>query len=273
MKKLLLTLLAVSMLLAGCRKSDNNEGQGSLSVKITDDPFNISYVESASVTITKVELRKAGDITGNPFIVLSEDSVTIDLLKLRNGITEDLVNLNIPAGDYDLVRLYIDRASLKIKGQPDMYHVKVPGGSQTGIKIFLGPALNVAGGLTAELLLDFDLSRSFVMRGNMQHSAGVNGFIFKPCIRAANNSTAGRIEGFVTDSSFLKIVNARVSLMKDTVVATSFTDTLGHYAFIGVPSGQYSMSAAMDLYDSVSVGGVNVLAANRTIQNFILTRK
>ena len=45
--------------------------------------------------------------------------------------------------------------------------MKVPSGEQTGIKVFIDPGIHVEGGISAELLLDFDLSKSFVMRGKM----------------------------------------------------------------------------------------------------------
>lgn len=273
MKKVFLIIFAAAfvLFLSACSKTDNETGR--LVIKVTDDPFNISYVESATVTITKVEIRKAGENEGSPFMVLWEDMVTLDLSKLRNGVTEELLSLDIPAGNYDLIRLYVDQASLKIKDQPSSYEVKVPSGKQTGIKIFISPGLIVEGGLTSELLLDFDLSRSFVMRGNLKHSAGVNGFIFKPCIRATNISTAGRIEGLVTDTAKVKIVNAKVWVKQDTVMATSFTDTLGHYAFIGIPAGTYSIFANKENYDTVGYGGIKVIEGNRTIQNFALHKK
>jgi len=271
MKKVFFISLTAALILAGCTKSV--EGPGNLVVKITDDPFNISYIESATITITKVEIRKSGDYSDSSFILLSEDSVTLDLLQLRNGVTAELLNLQIPQGNYDLIRLYVDQASLKIKDQPVAYNVKVPSGKQTGIKIFISPSIGVDGGLTSELLLDFDLSRSFVMRGNLDHSAGVNGFIFKPCIRATNNSTAGRIEGMVKDTSDLNVANAKIWIEQDTVISTAFADTLGHYAFLGIPAGTYSVFATAENYDTVSYSGINVVAGNRTIQNFILTKK
>jgi hypothetical protein len=111
------------------------------------------------------------------------------------------------------------------------------------------------------------------MRGNMAHSAGVNGFIFKPCIRAINNSTCGRIEGIVTDTSKVIIADAKIWVKQDTIMATAFTDTTGHYAFIGVPSGTYSMFATKENYDTVSFSDIKVVSGNRTLQNFILTKK
>jgi hypothetical protein len=258
--------------MSGCTKTRDVQGTGKLVVKLTDDPFNITYVESATVTITKIEVRKTDQNDSNPFMVVSDDTLTLDLMKLRNGITEDLPAIDLPAGSYDLIRLYVEEAGLKIKGQPGDYNVKVPSGKQTGIKVFITPAIHVEGGLTSELLLDFDLARSFVMRGNMTHSAGVNGFIFKPCIRATNNSTAGRIEGLVSDTLKVKIKEAKLWVKKDTVMATAYADTLGHYAFIGIPAGTYSVFATKTGYDTVSYTGVKVIEANRTILNFILPK-
>ncbi len=275
MRKIFVIAAAATFILMGCTKNvdNNNNLPGRLVVKLTDDPFNISFVQSATVTIYKIEVRKAGDTLGNPFVVVSEDTLKLDLLQLRNGVTTSLPAIELPQGSYDLVRLYVSEAGLKLKDQPGDFKVKVPSGKQTGIKIFISPALRVDGGLTSELLLDFDLSKSFVMRGNLSHSAGVNGFIFKPCIRAVNNSTAGIIEGMVTDILKVKIKNAKLWVKKDTVLATAYTDTLGHYSFIGVPAGSYSVFATKETYDTVSFTGVKVVEANRTVLNFILPKK
>jgi Domain of unknown function (DUF4382)/Carboxypeptidase regulatory-like domain len=276
MKKSLLIIFATTLILSACSKTGDQSNllnSGKIIIKVTDDPFNMNYVESATVTITKIEIRKAGGDDSIPFIVLSNDSVTLDLTHLRNGITQTLLNLEIPQGKYDLIRLYVDRAGLKIKDQPTAFNLKVPSGKQTGIKLFIIPSLTVEGGLTSELVLDFDLSRSFVMRGNMNHSAGINGFIFKPCIRVSNISTSGRIVGMVSDTSKVNVVNAKIWVMQDTILSTSFSDTLGNYAFIGVPAGIYSVFATKENYDTVKYSGIQVTSGNLTIQNFILTKK
>lgn len=276
MKRTAIILLAGAFLLGlgACNGIFNNsgDGDGRVVIKITDDPFDISNIESATVTITKVEIKKRGDgiSDGNPFMTLSEDTVTIDLIDLRNGVTETLLDLDIPAGEYDMIRLYVDNAGLKLKENDAPYGVKVPSGSQTGIKIHIYPYLVVSDGLTAELLLDIDLSRSFVLRGNMHNN---NGFIFKPVIRAANMTTAGRIEGMVKDTSDVKVKEATVWIEQDTVVATAYADTLGYYAIIGIPAGTYSISATKEGYDTVRFDGVNIVAGNKTIRNFELTKK
>lgn len=269
MKKTLFILMTAVIIFSGCKRTD--ELPGKLVVNVTDDPFRMNYVEYASVTVTRIEIRKAGHNDSNPFVTLSEDTVTFNLLKLRNGIKKELINLDIPEGSYDMIRLYVEEATMKLKDRAEVFTVKVPSGRQTGIKIFIRPVLHVSGGLTSELLLDFDLARSFLMRGNMSHPSGINGFIFKPVIRATNTSTSGRIAGFVTDTGHAKLVNAEVWIARDTVIATSFTDSIGHYAFIGVPAGTYAVFATKDDYDTVSNPAVKVIEANRTIQDFELT--
>ena len=272
-KKAILLLTAALILIAGaCNEIRNGNDTGRVILKVTDAPFDISNIESALVTITKVELKKEGDgiSDGYQYITLSEDTVTLDLIDLRNGVAETLLDMEIPAGRYDMVRLYIDEAGLKLKDSEEIHRVKVPGGSQTGIKIFLRPALEVAEGSLEEVLLDIDLSRSFILRGNPAHN---NGFIFKPVVRAANMAKAGCVRGLVTDTAGLKINEASVWIEQDTVLATAFTDTLGYYAIMGVPAGAWSVSATREGYDTVRFDGVNIIAGNKTIQNFELTKK
>ena len=268
MKKLLFVILSAALLMSGCNKTETG-GPGRLSVRITDDPLNISSVKSAEVTISKIEIRKAGANEGDPFLELPINPVPIDIFKLRNGITEELVNLVVPQGDYDLVRLFVDEANLTLKDPDKTFNLKVPSGEQTGIKVFINPVIHVEGGISAELLLDFDLSKSFVMRG---HNAQ-NGFIFKPVIRATNSSTEGRIEGVVTDNSQdeVGIKDATVSLQKDAEdPVTTLTDESGHYVFVGVLAGTYSMSATKDNYVAASAESVVVIPGNKTTQDFVL---
>jgi hypothetical protein len=84
---------------------------------------------------------------------------------------------------------------------------------------------------------------------------------------------AGCVRGFVTDTAGVKITEASVWIEKDTVLATAFTDTLGFYAIIGIPAGEYSVSATKEGYDTVSFDGVDIIAGNKTPLDFELTKK
>jgi len=259
---------------SGCQDVINdqgNDGQGRLLIKLTDAPFPIDMIDSATVYISKVEVRKFsdGEQEGYPFITVLEEPVEFNLLDLRNGVMADLVNLEIEAGSYDLIRLYVEDASLKVK-EGEKYSIKVPSGQQTGIKIFMEPALEVVGGLTTDVLLDFSVEKSFILKGNYKTPAGIKGFNFKPVIRAVNMTTTGTIEGVVDYSDTLqKDVSVWIEL--DTVITSAFTDTVGYYAMPGIPAGFYTVSAAKEGFDTIAVEGVEIVAGNLTVQNFTLT--
>ncbi len=268
---LIMTAVLVA-LIPSCQKAENTSGMGRLVIKVTDAPFPMDLIESATITISKVEIRKVGDgePDGNPFMLLTDEPETFNLLELRNGVVADLLDMEIPAGEYDMIRLYVSDAGLKLITGIE-FNIKVPSGSQTGLKLLVEPSLVISEGLTEELLIDFDLSRSFVLQGNPFTPAGIRGFILKPVIRVVNISTAGRVEGVVTDKSAAKLKDAAVWLKKDTIITTAYTDSLGKYAIIGVPEGTYSLFATKSGYDTVAYEGVKVYKGNKTVKNFELT--
>ena len=271
-RNILLTLGLIAVVLIGfnsCSKRDLSTGTGTLKVSVTDAPFPIASIDEASVTISKVEVRQKDHEGGSPFITLLEDTLSLNLLNLRNGITSELVEMDIPAGSYDLIRLYVDNASITVNGVT--FNLKVPSGAQTGIKVFIDPAIQVEGGLTSDLLLDFNLRRSFVLKGNMNMPAGIKGFNFKPVIRAVNQSTTGTVQGTVSDTSAVMLENAEVWISADTTIATAYTDSVGFYALPGIPAGTYTLYATMENYDTVMKSDVEVSPANKTVVDFELT--
>jgi len=260
-KFLAFTAVLCLLLINGCKDETSDMSKGTIVISLTDAPFNYELLEEANVTINKIELRKKSR-EGSSFIVLSENEMNVNLVDLQNGITKELVNLEVAAGDYDLLRLYITKSSVRLKEGAE-FDLKVPSSMQSGLKVFVNPDLSVTGGLTTELLLDFDVSKSFVPKGNIKLSS-FNGFNFKPVIRAVNQSLAGRIEGIVTDSNNVEIPKAMVWVEKDTVVSSTLSDEDGFYALVGLPTGQYILYSTKDGYDTLIVEAVNVDVANKT---------
>jgi len=268
-RNLLYSFLGAGLLIfGGCQVTE--ESHGTLKVSITDAPFPIEIIEEANVTITKVEVRMKSDTSDATFTTLMEESRDINLLDLRNGVVSELLEMEMPAGTYDLIRVYVENASLKII-DGETYEVKVPSGSQTGIKIFIQPELRIEGGLTSEVLLDFNLEKSFVVRGNPMTPAGIKGFNFKPVIRAVNNSTAGSVEGMVSDTASAVLANAAVWIAQDSTIASAFTDSTGYYAIPGIPEGFYSLYSSKENYDTVMYENVEIVAGNRIDMDFVLT--
>jgi len=279
MKKVSLLLGIVPILgilfSTGCQKISNDQTgdeQGRLVIKLTDAPFPINMIDAATVNIVKVEIRKKseGEELGYPYITLTEEPMEFNLLDLRNGITAELVDLEVDSGNYDLIRLYVDEASLTVK-EGDTYSLKVPSGAQTGIKVFIEPDLHVEGGLTTDVLLDFSIDKSFILKGNTKSPAGIKGFNFKPVIRAVNITTAGTVEGLVTDPASVLLEEASVWIIQDSDTITSASTVEGYYAMPGIPAGFYTVEATKEGFDTVTVEGVEMVAGNITVQDFTLT--
>jgi len=275
----------VIVFFAGCTDMDNYNDQqkqldsdqlGHLVIKLTDAPFPFEMIEAATVNIVKVEIRKVCECDEDEYpyieLPLPDDSNGFNLLELRNGVTADLVEMGIEPGNYDLIRLYVDEAVLKVKDGDD-YKVKVPSGQQTGIKIFMEPALKVVSELTTEVVLDFNLEKSFVLKGNANTPAGIKGFNFKPVVKAVNNTTEGTLAGEVFDAdtdALLPGVSVWIE-QDETEIASASTDEQGYYAIPGITAGFYDVIAALDGFYNDTVEGVEIVEGNLTVQDLALT--
>ena len=273
----------VIMAFVSCSDQDDvHSGTGRLSVQLTDAPFPHNLVAEANVTVFKVDARnKVGADTdvetdaenGSPFVVLMEQEIQVNLLELTNGVTKTLVDVDVPVGTYDLVRVYVKGINVVLT-DGRVYDLKVPSGEQTGIKVFIKPGLTVAGGLSSDLLLDFDVSKSFVAKGNSKDVAGITGFNFKPVIKASNLSTSGSLIGTVTtlqNDTSLGLEGAQISVFAaDTLNTTTFTDATGSYMVMGLMEGNYDVSVELEGYTSETASDVEIVAANKTEQRFEL---
>lgn len=263
----LLLALVLGLSLYSCNEKSTSaiEGTGVLRVMATDAPFNFDLIQSAEITVGEVLARKQSGTK----ISLSDKEMTLDLLKLRNGLVETLADVEIPAGSYDEILLIIRSASVDMKDGRH-FDLTVPSGAQSGLKIFVNPDIVIASGISTDVLLDFDLSQSFVPQGTADH---ITGFNFKPVIRAANLTTAGSISGDVAS-----IVNdenlsgAVVTVMKGTeVIATAVTDDNGYFKVIGLPEGTYDVTAEKTGFNQMKIDSMNVTGGNEVTTQFILT--
>ncbi|SHJ06135.1 Carboxypeptidase regulatory-like domain-containing protein [Arenibacter nanhaiticus] len=285
MKLRLLSIIMIGLmaLVYSCTDGDDaNKDTGRLSVSLTDAPFPHDLVAEANVTIFKIDARRKADKSeegannedGSSFVVLMEDEISVNLLDLTNGITENLVNTDVAVGTYDLFRVYVEGVNV-VMTDGTTYDLKVPSGAQTGIKVSVKPSLVVSGGLSTDLLLDFDVSKSFVAKGNRNDPEGINGFNFKPVIKASNLSTAGTLTGLVTtvqDNAMLGLEGAQVAVFAaDTLHTTTFTDASGGYTVLGLAAGSYDVDVALEGYGSQTAEDIDIVAANKTVQDFELT--
>ncbi|WP_067033920.1 DUF4382 domain-containing protein [Allomuricauda sp. CP2A] len=270
----------------GCSEDENNgnpgDTTGRMTVQLTDAPFPFDMVAEANVTIFKVDARLKDsedeemddDTEESSFVTLMEEEVSVNLLDLTNGVTEELADVEVPAGTYDLVRVHVRGVNVVLTDERT-FELDVPSGEQTGIKIFIDPGLTVAGGLSSDLLLDFDVSRSFVAKGNINSVDGITGFNFKPVIKASNLSTAGTLSGTVTtmdgENTFV-LEDAQISILDadDEPITSGATNIDGNYAIMGLEAGTYKAFASLSGYVNSDTLEVNIVAANKTVQDFVL---
>ena len=285
-----IALFVVTVLVSCTDNDDKNSDYGRLSVNLTDAPFPHDLVAEANVTIFKIDARYKGDMDINSelednldssmtaeekssFVVLMEDEMEVNLLELTNGVTKNLVDLDVPVGIYDLVRVYVKGVNVVLT-DGSTFDLKVPSGEQTGIKIFIKPGLVVEGGLSADLLLDFDVSKSFVAKGGGSKFENITGFNFKPVIKACNMSTAGTLSGKVTtlqEEVAVGLEGAQVAVFAaDTLNTTTFTDADGKYMVMGLMAGSYDVEVELSTYQKESITDIEIVAGNTTSQDFIL---
>jgi len=259
-----------------------NEAPVGLRVLATDGPFAFSNVKSATVDVQRIDLHQTGEGV-DAFLTIKEfpEGKELDLVQLRNGITDTLFEGNPPPGSYDEVRIVVLPKQIVIddQGVERQFNFKVPSGPQTGIKVFIAPAINVTTNLTTDLLLDFDLSRSFEVQGNPATPAGIKGFHFKPVIRAVNTTVAGTLtfqiksDNGTTDGGddfFLDGAAFTLTDASGTVAASGSSGpkpgdtTVTGYAFHpGITEGDYTLTLTAPGYDPYEAP-VTIRAGNLT---------
>jgi hypothetical protein len=229
----------------GCDRDPAAVGKNAtIRVLLTDAPSD--YIGSALVDIGQVQIIPGG--TEGP-ITLSEDGTDglVDLMDLRDAATTLLAEGIVEPGTYHQLRLIVERARValaSVEGTqfrfPDgmtEQDMKVPSGAQTGIKLNLksadtsqeGEAEDSEGGVEivpgeTVLILDFDVSRSFVIQGNPETPAGIKSVHFKPTLRVIVQDGSGSISGTVSTALSAELVKGL------TVTATPEDDTFfGEY--------------------------------------------
>ena len=253
--RLFLSLLAIGILAfsPGCSDDDSNDGggTGTLSVRLKDAPYPYSSMAAAEITIESVEVHINN---GFETIALDGAPVTINLLDLQNGVTELLVDHEVPSGNLDQIRLIISSARVTLS-DARVFNLVVPSGESSGLKVFVNPPIAVIDNLTTELLLDFDVSQSFepVPASPLQASE-ISSFHFHPVLKVANVSEAGAVSGhvwndagtpaFVADDT--PLIGATVTVtMAGVLQNTTATGAQGQFRISGLKPGFQTVRAEM----------------------------
>lgn len=210
-RKLIVFLLCLvaGLFLAACGDGGGggggSVGTGSLSTSLTDsatDDYKAVYV-----TIARVDVHLGGDVNNEgTWKTVATPNKTYNLLELVNGVRENLGLTSLDAGRYTQMRLIIGLtpssglnifskqhpyANYVIDTDNAIHQLKVPSGSQTGLKIVNG--FDITANQTTELILDFDAQRSVVIAG----SSGQ--YLLKPTVKVLQAKDCALVSGKVRD--------------------------------------------------------------------------
>lgn len=263
-----------------CDDDDDGVGVGdtSLRVLLTDAPSD--YIAQAAVDIGEVELL--GGPSGPIVLSFNGTDGPVNLLELRGDAAMELANADIEPGGYSEIRLEVESASVTLaegyvfSDQSSTQELTIPAGGQQGIVLNLGPAqgrapgeFEVESGETT-LLVDFDVNQSFVLQGNPDTPAGLQGVLLLPRVRLALEDVDGSISGTVSTtvpggSVAGLVVRAEpaspISVGEfQTLVATGVTDDFGAYTIDRVVPGGYTVT--VETPDGQIVTAVDVVVAD-----------
>jgi len=280
-------ILLSAFAFAACSDSSGT-GTGMMTVRLTDAPFPFSDVSRVDVYLVRVDAQKASttdaeaaDASAGGWTTIATPNALINLLDLGDGKTMNLGATTLPTGNYQSFRLILDtdKSSITLKDgtQPA---IKFPSAGHSGIKVILDQPIQLTENGSV-MTLDFDIGRSFVMRG----TDAKNGFIFKPVIHAVAQDITGSVTGSVHANSATgaAVPNATVevltagSLVTDSdpthIVRSTSTDANGAFRIAFLLPGTYVLRAtpptASGFKPALLPGGLTIAAGQET-QNQII---
>lgn len=283
-----LGVAAFAVAAAACSDSSGT-GTGVLSVRLTDAPFPFSDVTAVDVYVVRVDARHAStsdaatedESNSQGWTTIATPNTVINLLDLAGGKTFNLGAATLPTGSYDGFRLIIDpsKSSMTLS---DGSHpsIQFPSAGHSGLKVQLDKPIDVTENGSV-MTLDFDVGRSFVMRGNNAR----NGFNFRPVIRAVAQDITGSVSGSVHANSAtgpavpgatVEVLTAG-SLITDAdpahVVRSTSTDANGNYTVAFLHPGTYVVRATppatSGFKPALLTGGLTITQGTQT-QNQII---
>lgn len=253
-------ILCAALVTAATVACSNSDGGGKLTVQMTDAPFPYSDVAAVNVFVVRVDARSSdatdaeatNSANTSGWTTIATPNRVINLLSLQGGVTTNLGTTELSSGTYNAFRLVIDPAQsgVTLKNGAAVA-TDFPSAAQSGIKINLSSPIEVTED-SSVLMLDFDVGKSFVMKGN---SISQNGLNFKPVIRAVASELTGAVAGTVRADSptgatmadaTIEVLTAG-SLVSSTdpaaVVRTTKTDANGNFTIRFLMPGGYVVRA------------------------------
>ena len=254
-----LLLCAALAWTAACYKDDTAglTGKPFARVLLTDAPFPYDSVQSVNVHIVSIAANTDSDtIGGGDWVLIAQPNRAFDLLSLQQGTTAVLGQGELPAGQYQAVRMLVDvdRSSVRWSGgTAAAVQWPYPGNGVITFYALVEAPLAVPD-QGAEIVIDFDLARSF-----RYDLFGDRQFTVLPWLRAVNAAATGTLQGTVTSDvsgASAPLRNANVTVYQGdpahpntwSIVAGGRTGADGRYRVAFLREGMYIVRIEQPLY-------------------------
>ncbi|RPD49371.1 DUF4382 domain-containing protein [Hymenobacter sediminis] len=233
-----LALLATPLALASCSNDNDSDSTSSskLEVRLMDAPGDFRTVV---LDVQKIEVHLKDEKDPEVYQLLPFKPQTINVLDYVNGKSALLVSTDFTPGDLSEIRLLLGPDSYVIGKDGQTYALKTPSGQSSGVKLKLDKA-TLRARETFQLLLDFDVAKSIVERGNWKpNNDKKERYLLKPVIRVVAQEVAGGLRGTVTPAAALpQVLAIRSSITVPDTFSTA-ADASGAYQLSGLPAGTY----------------------------------
>ncbi|WBL42795.1 DUF4382 domain-containing protein [Algoriphagus halophytocola] len=241
MKNIISYFLISLLILAGmsCSSDDENPTAGSAKVNfyLVDAPASYDEVW-VEVLALRIKIDEEGidededeeDDESEWIEIAYDESKPINLLDLTGGNSELLGTADFPEGDIDQLRLILGENNYVIKNG-ERFDLKTPSAQQSGLKIKIDE--EIEGGMTYDLVIDFDVAKSIVEAGNSGN------IILKPVLRAFLDEISQGIMGQVNPVDAQAI---QVTANDGEDQYNTFVNENGNYKITGMDDGIYSIT-------------------------------
>ena len=283
-------ILSALMVAAAAVACSDSDGSGKLTVQLTDAPFPFAEVSAVNIFVVRIDARTADATTAQAadastmsgWTTIATPNRVINLLSLQGGVTTNLGTSELSTGTYNAFRLVIDPAQSGVTLKSGAaVATDFPSAAQSGIKINLDQPIEVTED-SSVMILDFDVGKSFVMKGN---SISQNGLGFKPVIRAVATELTGAVTGTVRADSptgagmadvtveILKAGTPITSTDPEMIVSTTKTDASGNFTIRYLLPGTYvvrATPAAATTYQPALLAGGLTIVSGATVSNQVI---
>jgi hypothetical protein len=238
-QKLILNLTAAILgicgALAGCGGSNDN-GMGQMSLAVADAP--VDGAQAVVVKFTGVELTADG---GSPVTITFAQPKSIDLLNQSGMASAVLFRQPIPAGSYGQIRLMVEADgdpsnSYMTLSDGTMHGLRVPSGSETGLKLVSGFVVPIGG--VVDYTVDFDLRQAVTCPPGQAPAC-----ILKPAQRLVENTKVGNIQGAASAALVPSGCVPAVYLYSGTVIVPEDMNSTAPTTDANQPVGSKALAA------------------------------